>query len=89
MSNDTRSTAVVANDRLFVLRDDLNHEETVAALCAGIEPERVYWLHGSRPSSLGGYLGRYSGTYEHSMGISPNECFLVNIPTRYFKAFSP
>jgi len=31
----------------------------------------VLWLHGSRRSSLGGYIGQFSKTYSHYGGISP------------------
>lgn len=36
-----------------------------------IEPGAILWLHGSRPSTLGGYIGTFSETYVQMNGHSP------------------
>ena len=32
----------------------------------------VLWMHGSRPSSMGGWIGTFSRTYQQANGYSPN-----------------
>ena len=76
----------VATNKLFLLRSDLNHEESVCARCAGLKPDKVYWLIGSRKSSLGGFLGTYEGTYGVD-SVSPDGRQLTNIPTRYLRRY--
>lgn len=51
----------------------------VPKLYRRIGSDKVLWCHGNRRSSLGGYIGRFTDTYEHrganggSTGIySPN-----------------
>lgn len=73
--------------RLYRLKDELPHEEFVAARVAGIEPGKTYWMEGSRPSSLGGFIGTFRDTYEHSLGVSPGSREFRNIPTRYMENF--
>ena len=72
--------------RLFRLRTDIPHDERVAAICAGIQDDQLYWLVSSRPSSLGGYIGWFATTYRHAMGISPQHTVCKNLPMRYMQA---
>jgi hypothetical protein len=37
-----------------------------------LEPGTILWMHGSRPSTLGGYIGTFSTTYTQMNGFSPN-----------------
>lgn len=56
--------------KLFTLKED-----------TGVWPEfgrprlvlkgTIVWQHGTRKSSLGGYIGTYSLTYQHELGYSP------------------
>lgn len=78
-------SASVAVPKLFKLRADLTLEEATIVSAAGLEAGEVYWLHGSRPSSLGGYLGTYSPTYRQANGYSPTLHTISNMPTRYFQ----
>lgn len=73
----------IQTTRIYRLRDDLPHDEAVAARCAGLEAGKLYWLDGSRPSSLGGYIGQFRGTYAHGWHRSPNWSSFPNIPMRY------
>lgn len=78
-------SASVAAPKLFKLRDDLTPEEATIASAAGLEAGKIYWLHGSRSSSLGGFLGTYSPTYRQVNGYSPTLHTINNMPTRYFQ----
>ena len=76
---------VVAN-HLFKLRDGLDRDEFVAAYAGcGLRAGIVYWLVGSRPSSLGGYIGTFRDTYRHGDNTSPGPKEFANVPMRYVK----
>ena len=40
----------------------------------------VLWMHGSRPSSMGGYIGTFSRTYQQANGYSP-DCNTFSLQT--------
>lgn len=75
----------IATSQIRKLRDDLPREDYVAALCAGLKPGQLYWLLGSRPSSLGGFLVTLCETYEHAGRLSPKGTPIENIPSRYLE----
>lgn len=74
----------VRTTRLYRLRDNLSHDEMVHALAVlRMKPDEVYWLNGSRPSSLGGYIGNFEGTYLHRGSYSPNGRPYPNTPMEF------
>jgi hypothetical protein len=80
----------IITPNLYRLCDGLPREGALAASVAGLVPDEVYWLMGSRRSSLGGYLGRFEGVYKHALGISPDgETVCENIPMRYLTPVVP
>ncbi len=52
------------------------------------QKDDILWLVGSRKSSLGGYIGNFQRTYEHSNNTtySPNGTPVDNIPMFYVEA---
>lgn len=72
--------------KLYRLRSDLCREALVICLSAGVKPGEVLWLAGSRPSSLGGYLGHFFQTYVQVNGYSPTGKDWPNMPMDYFEA---
>lgn len=79
-------TVTVRTPYLYVMRDTMPREDAIAARMAGIEPGRVYWVHGTRRSSLGGCLAQVSTTYRQPAGYSPGKPVCDNLPLRYLKA---
>ena len=76
--------AAVITPKLYRMRANLPQDAHLAAVRAGIVPDKVYWLVSSRPSSLGGYLGHFEGTYEQALGVSPNGITICrNLPMLY------
>lgn len=76
----------IKTTKLYRIRADLTRDEFIPAYVAGIRPDTIYWLEGNRPSSLGGYIGSFRGTYQHSGSIiSPNSQEFRNLPMDYFE----
>ena len=78
--------ATIKTTRLYRMRADLTRHEFIPAYVAGIRPDTIYWLDGNRQSSLGGYIGNFRGTYQHSGNmLSPSSEEFRNLPMDYFE----
>ncbi len=49
-------------------------------------PGMILWMHGSRKSSLGGYIGTFSFTYEQKYGLSPKPGKVFMMSTDHVEA---